>query len=166
MSIHLQVRVGVEWVNNFHAETCHQNDLSYCDDQVVGFYNHMGSHGHVKVFNWGNDNAWETDFRHPDFGGDSLNWSDDVHFCYYASHAGQFPGPDLNDDLYIAFASQHTYCLSSSERWRLGSRRRRLLGSMAELTAMGSAIDELPALWDGFARLVRLAAPLIRSPNM
>lgn len=26
---------------------------------------------------------------------------------------------------------------------------------MAELTAKGSAIDELPALWDGFARLVR-----------
>jgi uncharacterized cupin superfamily protein len=26
---------------------------------------------------------------------------------------------------------------------------------MAELTAKGAAIDELPALWDGFARLVR-----------
>jgi len=26
---------------------------------------------------------------------------------------------------------------------------------MGELTAKGSAIDELPALWDGFARLVR-----------
>ena len=88
MSIHVQVRVGVEWINDFHPEACQQNNLSYCDDQVVGFYNHMGSHGHVKVFNWGDDNAWETDFRHPDFGGDSLNWSDDVHFCMVNDHGG------------------------------------------------------------------------------
>ena len=39
----IQVRVGVEWVNNFHSDACHQNDLSYCDDQVEGFYNHMGT---------------------------------------------------------------------------------------------------------------------------
>ena len=88
MSIRVHVRVGVEWVNDFHNDSCEQNDLSYCDDQVVGFYNHMGSHGHVKVFNWGNDNAWETDFRHPTFGGDSLNWSDDVHFCMVNDHGG------------------------------------------------------------------------------
>lgn len=42
MSIHLHVSVGVEWGNNFHADAYQQNDLSYCDDQVVGFYNHMG----------------------------------------------------------------------------------------------------------------------------
>jgi hypothetical protein len=49
----INVRVGVEWINNFHNDGCNQNNLDYCDDQAEGFFNSMGSHGHIKVFNWG-----------------------------------------------------------------------------------------------------------------
>ena len=62
------VSVGVEWINNFHDGACSQNQLEYMDTHAAGFQNAMVSHGHVKVFDWGDDNAWETDFRHPDFG--------------------------------------------------------------------------------------------------
>ena len=61
----IPVCVGVEWINTFHSGACNQNNLSYRDDHAEGFYNHMDSHGHLKIFHWGNDNAWETDLRHP-----------------------------------------------------------------------------------------------------
>jgi hypothetical protein len=127
----VRIRVGVEWVDVFllkvsgnpeeDVSECQQPNLRFEGDIAWGFYETMGRYGHEQVFAWGDDNAWADDFRHPAFGGDSLNWSDNVHFCYYASHAGQFPDPQLANKLFIAFASQHQYCLSSSERWRLGS---------------------------------------------
>ncbi|NGP05768.1 hypothetical protein G6038_09800 [Rhodococcus sp. 14C212] len=125
------VRIGVEWITKFPLTVssteepisqCQNPTLRYVDDIAWGFYLAMGANGHQQVFAWGENNAWADDFRHNDFGGDALNWSDNVHFCYYASHGGQFLQEDLINKLFIAFASQHTYCLSSSERWRLGSR--------------------------------------------
>jgi hypothetical protein len=113
----LKVQVGVEWVENFH-DPCNQVNLSFVRDQAEGFYNHMGGFGHGQVFNWGNDNAWETDYRHPDFGGDSLNWSDNVHFCFFDSHGG-----NLGNVLSLSFAVAHTMCSAPSTQWRLGSRK-------------------------------------------
>ena len=111
------VCVGVEWINSFHPGPCNQNNLDYRDDHAEGFYNHMGSHGHFKIFHWGNDNAWETDIRHPDFGGDALHWSEDVDFFYYSDHGGNW-----GNIMHIAFAVAHTHCLGSSDTWKLGSR--------------------------------------------
>jgi len=114
----LQVRVGGEWINTFPASgACHQNNLSYRDDHAVGFYNEMGNHGHVKVFCFGEGNAWETDWRHPDNGGDSLNWIDDVHFMIYSDHGGNW-----SNTMHLAFSVAHDYCLASSNQWRLGPR--------------------------------------------
>ncbi|HZY70544.1 MAG TPA: DUF6345 domain-containing protein [Thermoplasmata archaeon] len=114
------VRVGVEWINNFppSGQACSQNDLSWCNAQAEGFATHMGNHGHTQVFDWGDSNAWETDFRNPDFGGggDSLNWSDNVHFCFFDDHGGNW-----NGIMHIAFASQHNQCMGSSDTWRLGA---------------------------------------------
>ncbi|MGZ4411763.1 MAG: DUF6345 domain-containing protein [Gaiellaceae bacterium] len=112
------VRVGVEWVDHFppSGSPCHQNNLDYCDDRAHGFIAAMGGHGHPGIFEWGDDNAWETDFRHPAFGGDSLNWSDNVHFCYFADHGGN------NNNLFsIAFSRAHNSCSGSASQWRLGS---------------------------------------------
>jgi hypothetical protein len=127
----VQIRVGVEWINDFPLKVsgnpdepvgeCQNANIRFTDRIALGFYAAMGWKGHQQIFAWGNNDAWADDFRHPDFGGDSTNWSDNVHFCYYGSHGGQFPGPDGNNDMYITFASQHTYCMSSSEHWRLGS---------------------------------------------
>lgn len=111
------VSVGVEWINKFHDDACSQNQLEYMDTHAAGFQNAMVSHGHVKVFDWGDDNAWETDFRHPDFGdgGDALNWSDNVNFCYFADHGGNW-----SNIMHIAFSKSHNQCLASSDTWKLG----------------------------------------------
>lgn len=144
MSIHVTVRVGVEWVNDFHADTCEQNDLSYCDDQVEGFLDHMGSHGHVKVFDWGNDNAWETDFRHPDFGGDSLNWSDNVHFCMVNDHGG-----NSNNVVSFSFSKAHDNCSVSSTTMRLGRKSLKWMAALGCDAVLNTNADHIVACWGG-----------------
>jgi hypothetical protein len=87
----------------------------------------MGSFGHHEIFNWGNDNAWSSDFDHPDFGGDSLNWSDNVHLCYFAGH-GRNSGFDGKRVQSLGFSSNHAPpnlapCFTMSAQWRLGIKR-------------------------------------------
>ena len=111
------ITVGVEWINTFHGDACSQNQLVYMDTHAEGFLNSMVSKGHTSVFDWGNDNAWETDFRNPASGGggDALNWSDDVNFCYFADHGGNW-----SNIMHIAFSKSHNQCLGSSDTWKLG----------------------------------------------
>jgi hypothetical protein len=116
----LGVRVGVEWVNIFPENSinnCGTSNLPYQDSVAGGFANAMRGHGHALLFNWGDQNAWATDFEHPSFGGDSLTWSDNVHFCYYADHGGDF-GDNI---LLIGFASMVNYCTSGCNKWKLGA---------------------------------------------
>lgn len=114
MGLVQQCRVGVEWVNEFHGS---QGNLSSRDDNACGFYNEMVANGHIGVFNWGDDNAWETDFRDNSFGGDSRNWTDDVHFLFYSDHGGNSANTYL-----IAFGSKHDHQLSWANQWKLGSK--------------------------------------------
>jgi len=110
------VTTGVEWINTFSAP-CTQVNLSNRANDAEGFQNAMASHGHVSVFDWGDGNAWETDFRSPANGGDSLDWSDNVHFCYFADHGGNW-----SNVFHIGFATQHTNCQGSSDTWQLGAK--------------------------------------------
>jgi hypothetical protein len=152
----LRIRVGVEWVNKFPLKVsgnpaepvgeCQNPDLRFCDRIALGFSGAMGLYGHQQVFAWGNDDAWADDFRHNDFDGDSLNWSDNVHFCYFSSHGGQFPGPNGND-MYIGFASQHTYCMSSSLRWRLGAGMLKWLVLDTCEMVLNTAPADIVAVW-------------------
>jgi hypothetical protein len=77
----------------------------------------MSGQGHVKAFLWGDDNAWEQDFRHPDFHGDSLNWTDNVHFCFYSDHGGNW-----DNTMHIAFSKAQTHCLATASEWKLGAK--------------------------------------------
>src|SRR5689334_11390589 len=120
-------RIGIEWTNVFpqgDAE-CRQPNLNYSDQVAEGFLLAMRSGGHDDIFNWGNDNAWSSDFDHPDFGGDSLRWSDNVHFCYFCGHGGQFHF-DNKLAYNIGFSSRHNPpglapCRSMSPQWKLGA---------------------------------------------
>jgi hypothetical protein len=138
----LKVSVGVEWVQTFHPDSCNQADLSWVRDQAEGFYNHMGSFGHGQVFNWGNDNAWETDFRHPAFGGDALNWSDNVHFCFFDSHGGN-NGMRLNID----FAVAEKKCKSPSTEWKLGSKNLKWIVFAGCQAVLNSSAAHIVAVW-------------------
>jgi hypothetical protein len=82
----------------------------------------MAKKGHTIVFKFGNDNAWETDFRHPDSKrkdatrkGDSLNWIDNVNFLYFGDHGG------CNSTIKtICFSYSHDFCDGRSDTWKLG----------------------------------------------
>lgn len=125
------VRVGVEWINIYpqhDAECPAVPNLSFMDDVAEGFLLAMRSCGHADIFDWGDDNAWSSDFDHPDFGGDSLRWSDDVHFCYVAGHGGPTFSNDPFKAFNIGFSSRHINpgvlkCRAISSNWRLGSKR-------------------------------------------
>jgi len=115
------VTFGVEWVQDFHADSCTEPDLLYRQSEAEGFYNIMQLHGHIGKFCFGDDNAWETDFCNPDLelGGDALNWSDNVNFCYFAGH-GTHKQDQYVDDMWICFSYAHLGCFAASSRWKLG----------------------------------------------
>ena len=109
------VAVGVEWINNFPSP-CTQNTLDYCDDTSVGFLNGMTSRGHQEAFNWGNGNAFETDFRDVALGGNDNNWIDNVDIAHFSSH-----GATGSNNVYQGFfGSQVTACTWRSNQARYG----------------------------------------------
>jgi hypothetical protein len=79
--------VGVEWINNYD---CH-NPLGCEDQDAEGFYYELVNHdGWVGNFNWGDQNAWEQDFKRPDKGGTADYWVDATDFVYFTGHGGPF----------------------------------------------------------------------------
>lgn len=138
----MRVRVGAEWINTWHQDACQQNNLSYRDDHAVGFCNAMVAKGHKQVFCWGNDNAWETDFRHPDHGGDSLNWIDNVHFACYSDHGGNW-----SNAMHIAFSKAHANCLASSTDWKLGKISLKWLVLDCRQCVLDTSAAHLSAVW-------------------
>lgn len=150
MSTVLKVRVGAEWVNTYKSP-CSQNNLSYRDDHAKGFYNAMGGYGHTKVFCWGNDNAWETDFRHPDHGGDSHNWIDNVHFAFYSGHGGNW-----SDIFHNTFSKQHDHCLGSSDKWKLGTKRLKWIVFDACQCVLSASSGHIGSTWFKSARGVHM----------
>ena len=110
----MMVRTGVEWVDNYH-DPCAAPTLSYQGKHALDFQNNMTAHGCQASYAWGDDNAWETDFRANAFGGDSFDWSENVEFCYFAGHGGM-----SNNIKTIHFTVQHAYCDGWSDQWMLG----------------------------------------------
>jgi hypothetical protein len=107
--------VGVEWINNF-PDPCRQNPLSYCDEVAEGFLNGMVSRGHTGKFNWGNQNAFETDFRETTLGGNDSNWVDTVDFALFSSHGG------TNGNVFQGcFGRPETKCTWRSDEARYGN---------------------------------------------
>lgn len=151
----LGVRVGVEWVNNFPQESvdnCGTSNISWQNSLAAGFGNTMAEHGHALIFNWGEGNAWATDFEHPDFGGDSLNWSDNVHFFYYADHGG-----DFGDNIFaIGLAARHNNCNSSSNLWRFGTKSMKWCVLDACDVVLNTDPNHIVAVWGPVMRGVHM----------
>ena len=85
-----------------------RRQLDYCDDVAQGFGLAMLFGGHVWKFDWGEANAFETDWRDAKFGGDDANiegGADSVDFAFLSTHgvlAGNF--------FEASFASQQSNC--------------------------------------------------------
>lgn len=147
----VKVRVGGEWINTWHDDSCKQNNLSYRDDHTIGFCDAMKDRGHTKVFCWGNDNAWERDFRHPDYGGDSLNWIDNVNFCFYSDHGGNW-----SNTMHIAFSKKKDKCLGSSSEWKLGVKKLKWLVLDCCQCVLNTTAAHLAAVWFGPSRGIHM----------
>jgi hypothetical protein len=87
------LEVGVEYVNWYPGP----GDLHGTDDDALGVYNELGNGGWTKRFAYGNDWAWEQDFKatwRPG-GGTENSVVDTVDLVYFSGHGG----PSW-DDLY------------------------------------------------------------------
>jgi hypothetical protein len=80
--------VGVEWCNIYHGLPG-LADISGTDASAQGFNNYIkGLPNWSSRFDWGNDNAWEQDFKFSSApgGGTDSYWTDNVHFAFFAGH--------------------------------------------------------------------------------
>ncbi len=78
--------VGVEWCNLYHGSA---PDISGTNGSAQGFKNTMQALPSWSTrFDWGNDAAWEEDFKVSSAagGGTDSYWSDNVHFAFFAGH--------------------------------------------------------------------------------
>jgi hypothetical protein len=119
------VTTGVEWVNTFDSAppACANVDLGFRNAVAEGFQSSMSLLGHIAEFDWGEGNAWPTDFTDPARGGDSIDWSDNVNFCYFADHGGQ-----NHEQFFISFNNfgqfnpNNDLCWSGTILWQLGAK--------------------------------------------
>jgi len=92
--------VGVEWCNIYHGFLA---DISGTDDSAQGFKDRIRSLPNwTSRFDWGNDSAWEQDFKYataPGGGTDSY-YADNIHFAFFAGHgsSGRFYFGSTVDD--------------------------------------------------------------------
>ncbi len=99
--------VGVEWCNLYHGAPG-LADISGTDASAQGFEAGIqGLPGWSSRFDWGNDNAWEEDFKvltAPGGGTDSY-WADNVHFAFFAGHGSSgafYFGSQIDDHQMLA----------------------------------------------------------------
>ncbi len=79
-------RVGVEWVSNYHGTA---PNLAMTGPDAEGLYHWLGSSGigWTKAFNYGNDSAWEKDWRDCTLGGIDCGMGvDRAELVYFAGH--------------------------------------------------------------------------------
>jgi hypothetical protein len=77
------VDVATEWVGTFN----HQGDLPGVPGNASGFRSVNGDQGVPIRFNWGNNDAFEVDFKDPALGGQDTDWVDSTDMLFYSGHA-------------------------------------------------------------------------------
>jgi len=78
------LRIGVEWVMNYHNPDL---NLGQTKPDAEGLYNWLGVNGWAKSFNYGNDAAWEKDWRDCTLGGIDCTYGvDRPEFVYFSGH--------------------------------------------------------------------------------
>lgn len=95
-----RVDAGIEWIGNCGG-------LPGSAGSAAGFVSNMSVLGPVPIqFNWGDNNAWERDFKDPTKGGQDSSYVDDVDLTFYTGHAGDWGWWFCNtthDDQYLQY---------------------------------------------------------------
>jgi hypothetical protein len=92
------LEVGVEYINDFHGVA---PNLGLTDDDALSLYSRLGNCGWTRRFAYGNDSAWETDWKgadKPGGHGQENTYADSVDLAYISTHGG----PDS-----VLFGSTH-----------------------------------------------------------
>ena len=114
------LEIGVEYINNFHGVA---GNLGLTDDDALSLYNRLGNCGWVRRFAYGNDVAWETDWKGSDKPGTGQEdtYVDSVDLAYISTH-GWSDG--------ILFGSTHNdhYLTTSECRLNWGDRDAEWIG--------------------------------------
>ncbi len=99
--------VGVEWCNLYHGAPG-LADISGTDTSAQGFRSGIqGLPSWSSRFDWGNDAAWEQDFKSstaPGGGTDSY-WADNIHLAFFAGHGSSgafYFGSQVDDHQMVA----------------------------------------------------------------
>jgi len=103
-------KVGVEWVAQF--DTCPANDLPNCTEpECMKLYNALVGEGWDGEFHYGNNSAWETDFKRSAAGGYENSYIDRVDLGLFCSHGSgtsdAFWGENLSS---LYFGYPHNDC--------------------------------------------------------
>jgi hypothetical protein len=99
--------VGVEWCNLYHGAPG-LADISGTHPSAHGFRAGLQAlPGWSSRFEWGNDAAWEQDFKTGSApgGGTDAHWADNVHFAFFAGHGSPgafYFGSQLDDHQMLA----------------------------------------------------------------
>ena len=100
------VDIGTEWVGTSMG-------LGGSAANAGGFVSRFAAAGGSALrFNWGDYNAWQTDFEDPIYGGDDTHWVDNADAVFYTGHA--------NGDGW-AFPSHHNGTFISYSQCVLGN---------------------------------------------
>ena len=76
--------MGVEWIQYYNGTN---PDLAGVPPDANGFYNALRAEGWTGRFNWGNNAAWEKDWRDCSLGGIDCTWGvDRAEFVYFSGH--------------------------------------------------------------------------------
>jgi len=104
--------VGVEWCNLYNGAPNLAN-ISGTNASAQGFKSAIQKlPGWSASFDWGNDAAWEQDFKHATAagGGTDTYWADNVHFAFFAGHGS--PGA-----FYFGSQVDDHQMLATDARW-------------------------------------------------
>lgn len=81
-----------EWCEDYPGTG---NDLSSPNNTAQRFSDYLDGHGWTWLFDYGNNNAWETDYKRVDLGGNNNNWLDATDTFLYCGHG-------VTDALFLA----------------------------------------------------------------
>ncbi len=153
------VTLGVEWVQDFPPSGCVQNNLDTCPQaHGEGFGDAMRTMGHNWVFEWGDDNAWATDFEAPAFGGDSVDWSDNVNFCWFSDHG-------LDNGTGLCFANSGHGCFAMFNEMQLGTKNLKWAVFDCCDTVLGTDPNSVGSTWFGPTQGIHMLMAFVGTMN-
>ncbi len=97
--------VADEWCEDYPGSG---NDLTSPNETAQRFSDYLDDHGWTWIFDYGNDNTWEEDFKRHDLGGTNNSWVDATDAFIYCGHGS-------NNSLSLANSTHDDATVSSGD---------------------------------------------------